>query len=653
MTTFFITSTVMIIAVLALRFLFKNQVSFLVLYPLWGIVLLRLLIPFTPIESSISVMNLINKIIIISENTETNFLNNSQQGKKQEETIIFGPEKKEIVSKDLQIFSQLDKKVGEKSQIVENRERETTIEKRTKGLISINKWAGIIWFCGSLILFFYIFTCNLSFYRKLYQNRKQVFKTKRKKREIPVYITDQVASPCLVGVFHPSIYMPKEVYDDKAYRMQVLAHERMHVYHMDHIWTMFRTLCQILYWFDPFVWLAAFYARQDAELACDEAVLRNCTEEERYNYGKMLIEISNGNKQRNFYIITSIKTGKRNLKERIVMITKKRKRNFSQMIGMVLIMALLAGCGLTNGVQNGQNEIEKEIEKKQNGSQEIDSRENKEGKIISVDSKENNTRDNGINDEISSNEINKEEIIEHFYEFMKQEIKERSEWVNLEDLYFSIQYLGEKPEIKERSEWIHSDSEQWNGKIEDLYFSIQYLGEKQIPCLLVAVPSGVIMKDKARVAMVYYYNQEEETVELLTVLRTIGSGYSLQIKEGQFIVATDQHASRIYDLETNGDDLKLKAEQVYGYGTYNEEEKRTIYTYSEFTWQVPLVVEEGKTPYSEDLDAYAENIDTKEDFDEAKAEEFWEKCEYVSEADIIFYHNTEKGWKKCKKIINK
>ena len=41
--TFFITSTVMILAVLILRFLFKNHVSFLVLYPLWGVVLVRLL----------------------------------------------------------------------------------------------------------------------------------------------------------------------------------------------------------------------------------------------------------------------------------------------------------------------------------------------------------------------------------------------------------------------------------------------------------------------------------------------------------------------------------------------------------------------------------------------------------------------------------
>ena len=61
MVTFFITSTMLILSVLAIRFLLKNRVSFLILYPLWGLVLIRLLIPFTPFESPVSVMNLISQ----------------------------------------------------------------------------------------------------------------------------------------------------------------------------------------------------------------------------------------------------------------------------------------------------------------------------------------------------------------------------------------------------------------------------------------------------------------------------------------------------------------------------------------------------------------------------------------------------------------
>lgn len=49
----------MVIAVLAARFLLKNKLSFLILYPLWAIVLLRLLIPVTFIESKTSIMHFI------------------------------------------------------------------------------------------------------------------------------------------------------------------------------------------------------------------------------------------------------------------------------------------------------------------------------------------------------------------------------------------------------------------------------------------------------------------------------------------------------------------------------------------------------------------------------------------------------------------
>lgn len=58
MAVFFLTSALMIMAVLAIRFFFKNKLSFLILYPLWGLVLLRLLLPVNIIESPISIINL-------------------------------------------------------------------------------------------------------------------------------------------------------------------------------------------------------------------------------------------------------------------------------------------------------------------------------------------------------------------------------------------------------------------------------------------------------------------------------------------------------------------------------------------------------------------------------------------------------------------
>lgn len=83
MVTLFLTSALMVIVILIIRFLFKNKLSFLILYPLWGLVLLRLLVPVTIIESPLSIMNLVN----ITDNKK-----NVQTAKEEKLTINNKPE---------------------------------------------------------------------------------------------------------------------------------------------------------------------------------------------------------------------------------------------------------------------------------------------------------------------------------------------------------------------------------------------------------------------------------------------------------------------------------------------------------------------------------------------------------------------------------
>jgi beta-lactamase regulating signal transducer with metallopeptidase domain len=50
-----------------------------------------------------------------------------------------------------------------------------------------------------------------------------------------------------------------------------------------------RMLCVCIYWFNPLVWLAAHFHKEDCELFCDEAVVRNCSASERQKYGEVLL----------------------------------------------------------------------------------------------------------------------------------------------------------------------------------------------------------------------------------------------------------------------------------------------------------------------------------------------------------------------------
>jgi len=57
-----LSSSVLILIVIALRSVFKGRISLGLQYAIWGLVLLRLFIPFSFGSSSISVANLTNRV---------------------------------------------------------------------------------------------------------------------------------------------------------------------------------------------------------------------------------------------------------------------------------------------------------------------------------------------------------------------------------------------------------------------------------------------------------------------------------------------------------------------------------------------------------------------------------------------------------------
>ena len=182
----------MVIAVLAARFLLKNKVSFLILYPLWGIVLLRLLIPVTFIESRASIMNLIY-VLNNSRETSVSVTENIKQEEKPIEKIIYnnaasvpasGNKKSVNYSNRQKPALKENKNVNNKNNIpgeVKKAEKESQPEKfpekkntiTEKNLYSIlTKSAVIIWISGSIIFFMLLIISNTLFYKRLGRSRK-------------------------------------------------------------------------------------------------------------------------------------------------------------------------------------------------------------------------------------------------------------------------------------------------------------------------------------------------------------------------------------------------------------------------------------------------------------------------------------------------
>jgi beta-lactamase regulating signal transducer with metallopeptidase domain len=87
-------------------------------------------------------------------------------------------------------------------------------------------------------------------------------------------VSEEVRSPMAGGVWRSVIFLPPSIHAWNAERRDVvLAHEIAHLAGRDPLRHILARLAVAVYWFHPFVWIAAWQASIAREQACDEAVL--------------------------------------------------------------------------------------------------------------------------------------------------------------------------------------------------------------------------------------------------------------------------------------------------------------------------------------------------------------------------------------------
>lgn len=158
-----------------------------------------------------------------------------------------------------------------------------------------------------------------------------------------IYQSETAASPFVLGIFRPRIYVPFSM-EEKTMAF-VLAHEQAHIRRCDHLVKLFAFLLLSVYWFHPLLWLAYILLCRDIELACDERVVKNFGTEECADYSEALLSCSAPRKR-----ITAcpLAFGETGLKQRV-----KNVLAYKKPAVWVLILALpgcliLALCFLTN-----------------------------------------------------------------------------------------------------------------------------------------------------------------------------------------------------------------------------------------------------------------------------------------------------------------
>ena len=356
MTETLITSSVLIAVILILRIILKGKVRHRVIYGLWLVAALRLMLPFSLAESSVSIMNLLKDSVPVTQTTETE--------------AVYNPDRlNEPVYEDISpdIEQHIPAVSGENiSPDIVYEQTVTVPEMKTSP--SFTEIFRIVWAAGSILILLWFGGVNAMFCFNL--------KCKREKfgyeAPLKVYMVNGIKSPCLFGIFRPAVYITEDAAKDNDSLEFIIIHELCHYRHGDMIWSAVRNILLAVYWINPLVWAAAFVSKRDCELACDEAAVAILGEEKRIAYGKALVDMVSKKRTASDIALasTSMSDGS-SLKERVRFIASKPKHSAAAAVILALAVLAAAGCTFTSAKEDipeestGSTAVEEELRHEQ------------------------------------------------------------------------------------------------------------------------------------------------------------------------------------------------------------------------------------------------------------------------------------------------
>lgn len=332
-----VSSSVLILVVIALRYVLRGKLSLRMQYALWLLVLVRLLVPVSFGASDLSVMNAVPE---------------------RAPTVQQGTYKQDIVGERNDVPANAGT-VGIPAQSMNeaappNLVQNVTTATVTAPTVEKTDWARIaktVWLAGAAALGLVFLAVNLRFGKKLRRSRERVEETDAC---LPVYESGETDTPCLFGVAKPSIYVTPDTRTEAETLRYALAHEQTHYRHGDNLWAVLRGVCLALHWYNPLVWWAAELSRRDAELACDEATIRRIGESERAAYGRTLIRMTCEKRPALLVTATMMTDSVKGLKERISLLVKKPKTAAYTAVAVLLIAGFSVACTFTGGRENAE-----------------------------------------------------------------------------------------------------------------------------------------------------------------------------------------------------------------------------------------------------------------------------------------------------------
>lgn len=299
----------LVIAIVVIRAIALNKLPKTTFLVLWGVALIRLLVPFS-FSSRFSAYSFVdNTFDRVSTNitptpATTPLPNNQAIG--------------EVLNTPTQMIGQ----------------QANTIDPLT-----------VVWLIGILvavIFFTVVFWRNCRELRFAWIIRENRFIDKWQNdhkllRPLSVLQSDRLTTPITVGYLRPRIILPKSMnLEDEQLLRYVLTHEYYHIRRFDTVWKLLVTLALCIHWFNPLVWVMVILVNRDLEITCDEMVVRHFGADTKTAYAYSLIGMAEQrSKLAPFYSGFS----KNATEERITAIMRVKKHSLIAVFISVMVVA--------------------------------------------------------------------------------------------------------------------------------------------------------------------------------------------------------------------------------------------------------------------------------------------------------------------------
>jgi len=298
------TASFVIMLVLIARLLLKRSPKVLS-YALWGVVLFRLICPFS-FESVFSLLPA--KINPISQD------------------IVYAP------------IPTIDTGIPAINHTVNQLLPAAT---PTASINPLQIWVFIgtmVWLLGMAILLIYSIVSLV----KLQMRLKNAVHEKHN-----IYLAEHLDTPFVMGIIRPKIYLPASLTErEKRY---ILLHEQMHIRRFDHVMKIVSFFVLCLHWFNPLVWIAFFISGKDMEMSCDEAVIKQLGNDVKKEYSSSLLTLATG---RRIIGGSPLAFGEGDTKGRIKNVLNYKKPAF----WMVVVAAVAVICVIVGLMSNPMDE---------------------------------------------------------------------------------------------------------------------------------------------------------------------------------------------------------------------------------------------------------------------------------------------------------